>query len=142
MNRTLTPALSVAEKVLALHAVTPFDALSPEELLIVAAAAEPAEFAPGRVLCHAGGTLNRLYVRVDGDVVDDAGTVMQPVIGTTLLMTGITAPFRMLAGPQGYRALAISRGKFFTLVNQCPALLIGFFRMPLLGVDYAAPTTR
>ena len=32
--------------------------------------------------------------------------------------------------------------KFFTVVNECPALLAGFFRMPLLGVDYLAqPST-
>lgn len=142
MNRTLAPTLSIAEKALALQAVAPFDALVPAELLIVAAAAEPVAFAPGRVLCHSGATLSRLYVRLAGDVVDPAGTAMQPVIGTTLLLTGITAPFSMLAGPDGYRALSISRGKFFTLVNQCPALLIGFFRMPLLGVDYAGPASR
>lgn len=133
--------MTLAEKVFALHAVAPFNALNSDELLIVAASAERTEFPAGRILCHQGGTVNRLYIRIGGDVVDDAGTVMQPVIGTTLLLTGISAPFRMLAGPHGYTALSISRGKFFTLVNACPALLLGFFRMPLLGVDYAGTAT-
>lgn len=48
-----------------------------------------------------------------------------------------TVEAAMLAGRRGYRPLAISRGKFFTLVNECPSLLVGFFQLPLLGVDYA-----
>jgi hypothetical protein len=128
--------MRLTERIFALHAVPPFAELKPEELLIIAAAASYREFAAGHVLCPKGGTLNRLYVRVAGELTDGAGGVMQSVVGTTLLLTGIAAPFAIVAGPEGYRTLSIPRGKFFTVVNECPALLVGFFRMPLLGVDY------
>lgn len=129
--------ISLAGRLLALHAVAPFDILRSEELLTIATAMSVHRFKPGQTICEQGGVINRLYVRVEGDAVDGRGTVMQHVLGTTILMTGKPAPFPIKAGPAGYLALALPRGKFFTVINECPDLLVGFFRMPLLGVDYA-----
>lgn len=130
--------MTLAEKLLALHSVTPFNGLRSEELLTIATAMSVHRFKPEQIICEQGGVINRLYVRVDGDAVDERGTVMQRVLGTTILLTGKAAPFAIKAGPAGYVAMALPRGKFFTVINECPTLLTGFFRMPLLGVDYAA----
>lgn len=130
--------MTLSEKLLALHAVYPFSLLRSEELLTIATAMRPHRFDPGAILCEEGGVISRLYVRVEGDAVDARGTPMQAVLGTTILLTGKPAPFTIKAGPAGYAALSLPRGKFFTVVNECPALLAGFFRMPLLGVDYLA----
>jgi signal-transduction protein with cAMP-binding, CBS, and nucleotidyltransferase domain len=128
--------MTLAEKLLALKAVKPFDLLRSEELLTIATAMTVHRFKPDAVICEAGGVINRLYVRVEGDAVGIGGTVMQHVVGTTILLTGKAAPFVIKAGNAGYVALSLPRGKFFTVINECPALLAGFFRMPLLGVDY------
>ncbi len=130
--------MTLSEKLLALHAVYPFSLLRSEELLTIATAMRPHRFDPGAILCEEGGVISRLYVRVEGDAVDARGTPMQAVLGTTILLTGKPAPFAIKAGSAGYVALSLPRGKFFTVVNECPALLAGFFRMPLLGVDYLA----
>lgn len=130
--------MNLAEKLLALHSVAPFNSLRSEELLTIATAMSVHRFKPDQIICEQGGVINRLYVRVDGDAVDARGTVMQRVLGTTILLTGKAAPFAIKAGPAGYVAMALPRGKFFTVINECPTLLTGFFRMPLLGVDYAA----
>ena len=129
--------MTLAEKLLALKAVKPFDLLRSEELLTIATAMTVHSFKADAVICEAGGVINRLYVRVQGEAVGIGGTAMQHVVGTTILLTGKAAPFAIKAGPAGYVALALPRGKFFTVINECPALLAGFFRMPLLGVDYA-----
>ncbi|MGE4071698.1 MAG: hypothetical protein AB7E72_11035 [Lysobacterales bacterium] len=129
--------MTLAEKLLALHAVPPFSALRSEELLTIAAAMAVHRFKPGHLICEEGGVINRLYVRVSGSAVGPDGTEMQPVVGTTILLTGKAAPFAITAGPEGYVALSLPRGKFFTVINECPLLLAGFFRMPLLGVDYS-----
>ncbi|GMU42480.1 MAG: cyclic nucleotide-binding domain-containing protein [Xanthomonadales bacterium] len=128
--------MTLAEKLLALHAVYPFSELNPEELLTIATAMRVHRFEPGALICEQGGVIARLYVRVDGHAVDAKGTRMQAVLGTTILLTGKAAPFAIKAGPEGFLALSLPRGKFFTVINECPALLVGFFRMPLLGVDY------
>ncbi len=103
--------MTLAEKLLALHAVPPFTALRSEELLTVATAMTVQRFKPDQVICEAGGIINRLYVRVDGDALGLNGTVMQRVLGTTILLTGKAAPFAITAGPAGYVALALPRGK-------------------------------
>ena len=128
--------MSLAEKLLALHAVYPFSLLRSDELLTIATATTLHRFPPGHLLCGEGAVIQRLYVRVTGGAVDAKGTAMQPVLGTTILLTGKPAPFPILAGPEGFTALSLPRGKFFTVLTECPALLAGFFRMPLLGVDY------
>lgn len=134
--------LKLAEKLVALHGVFPFSTLRPDELLTIATATGVQRFAPGQVICPAGGTVSRLYVRVDGSAVDPAGTPMQAVIGTTILLTGKPAPFAIRAGSDGLLALFLPRSKFYTVINECPGLLVGFFRMPLLGVDYLRDSTQ
>jgi len=134
-------SMSLSDRLLALHAVFPFSTLRAEELLTIATATAAHRFPPGHLICEQGGMLQRLYVRIDGDAVDAAGTRMQPVLGTTILLTGKPAPFSILAGPDGYQALSLPRGKFFTVIVECPTLLNGFFQMPLLGVDYRGNPT-
>lgn len=128
--------LSLGERLLALRRVMPFCTLRPAELLTIASATHAQRFAPGAVLCPRQGVIQRLYIRIDGQAVDEEGRPMQPVIGTTILLTGQPAPFAILAGREGFGALVLPRSKFFTIINECPSLLVGFFRMPLLGVDY------
>lgn len=128
--------LSLGERLLALRRVMPFCTLRPAELLTIASATHTQRFAPGAVLCPRHGVIQRLYIRIEGQAVDEEGRPMQPVIGTTILLTGQPAPFAILAGSEGLGALVLPRSKFFTIINECPSLLVGFFRMPLLGVDY------
>lgn len=59
-----------------------------------------------------------------------------------MLLTGCDVPIRIQAGPEGYRALCIPRGKFLTIVNECPTLLAGFFEMPILGLAGATLPAR
>ncbi|MFA5262414.1 MAG: hypothetical protein WC378_01215 [Opitutaceae bacterium] len=128
--------MTLSEKIFYLHAVLPFSQLGPEELLIAATAFYPRNFQPGTVICPKGETMNKLYVRVGGSLTDDRGRIMQAVVGTTCLLTGQPTPLTILAGSEGYRGLLLQRGKFFTLINECPVLLTGFFKIPLLGIDY------
>ncbi|PTY03845.1 hypothetical protein DB347_21715 [Opitutaceae bacterium EW11] len=125
--------MTLAEKIFALRAVFPFSQLRPEELLIVATGAMLRELPPGRVLVRKGSPLNHLYIRVAGDLVTESGTAVHPVLGTTVLLTGCEAPYTVTAGPSGYRGLCLPRGKFLTVVNECPALLVGFFQMPIIN---------
>lgn len=128
--------MSLSERLLALSRVPPFSGLRPEELLTIASATHTGRFAPGAVLCPKHGIIQRLYIGIDGNAVDEDRNPMQTVIGTTILLTGQPAPFSIHAGPNGFVALILPRSRFFTVINECPSLLVGFFRIPLLGVDY------
>src|SRR5690554_4590341 len=106
--------MSLADKLFALQSVHPFSLLRADELLTIATATSLHRFASGHLLCAEGAVIQRLYVRVAGSAVDPQGNPMQPVLGTTILLTAKPAPFPILAGPEGYTALALPRGKFFT----------------------------
>ena len=124
--------MTLAEKILALRAVFPFLLLRPEELLIIATATTERDVPPGQVVVQRGSTLQHLHIRVSGTLVNDLGAVVHPVLGTTVLLTGCEPPYTVKAGPDGYHGLCLSRGKFLTIVNECPHLLIGFFQMPIM----------
>jgi CRP-like cAMP-binding protein len=130
--------MQITDRVFTLHNIFPFSLLKPEELLIIASAVTEVQFSPGQVVCAEGGMLRRLYVAVEGGLIGKDDCPMQQIVGTTILLTGQPAPFAIRVGPRGCRALTLPRGKFFTIVNKCPTLLVGLFRMPLLGVDYAS----
>jgi hypothetical protein len=123
----------LAEKIFALRALFPFSQLRPEELLIIATAVTERKLPPGRIVVRAGGTLNHLLIRVAGDLVNDRGTVLHPIVGTTVLLTGCDVPYAVRSGPKGYEGLCLPRGKFLTIVNECPTLLVGFFQMPIVA---------
>lgn len=134
--------MTLTEKIFALRSHYPFSQLRPEELLIIATAVTERSLPPGQVVARKGGTLGRLFVRVDGDLVNDTGDVLHPVVGTTVLLTGCEVPYTIQAGPRGYRGLCLARGRFLTVVNECPTLLVGFFQMPIVGVSQGrAPAT-
>ncbi len=133
--------MTLAEKIFALHAVFPFSRLKPEELLIVATAFTPRRFQPGQIVCPAGEPLGHLFVKIEGDLVDARGEALPPVVGASSLLTGQQDRFTMTAGPAGYRALLLPRGKLFTVINECPVLLTGFFQIPMLGADYGYNAT-
>lgn len=133
--------MTLAEKVFALHAVFPFSQLRSEELLIVATAFQPRSFGAGRLICPRGEPLNRLYVKVDGDLVDERGIRLPAIVGTASLLAGQASPVAISTGPEGYRALLLARGKLFTVVNECPILLAGFFQIPLAGIDEQRATS-
>ncbi len=125
--------MMLAEKILALRALDPFSRLRPEELLMIATATTVRDISAGAVLVRRGSSLQHLFIRVSGSLVNEAGTVLQPVLGTTVLLTGCEPPYTVLAGPSGYRGLCVSRANFLTIVNECPLLLMGFFQMPIVG---------
>lgn len=129
----------VAERIFVLRSLFPFSQLKPEELLIIATAVTERTLPPGRILAHRGGPLTHLFIRVEGDLVNDLGSTLHAIIGTTVLLTGCEVPYDVLAGPNGYRGLCLPRGKFLTLINECPALLVGFFQMPIVGVEPVRP---
>lgn len=130
--------MTLIEKVFALRARFPFDRLRPEDLLVIAEAAVRREFAPDRILAPRGGTLHHLFVRVGGSLVDETGQPTHDVVGSTVLLTGCDVPYTLRAGPEGYQALCLPRGKLLTIIHQCPALLTGFFEMPLHAPGPAA----
>ncbi|HBN08100.1 MAG TPA: Crp/Fnr family transcriptional regulator [Cyanobacteria bacterium UBA8530] len=122
--------MTLTEKAFALRAVPPFDRLNDSELALVAEATKFRLFAPGERIASADGVLQKLYVRISGAVF--SGNEHFPaVFGAPSLLFGHSLERDLIACPEtGASCLLISKGHFFTLIYECPCLMVGFFTSP------------
>jgi len=120
---------SLAEKTFVLASVYPFSLLKAEELVIVASAFVPCLHAAGSRVVQAGEALGCLHVRVAGSLVDAEGREAAPVLGCGSLLAGRAPAVSLVAGASGYSALLLPRGRFHTVINECPVLLSGLLRL-------------
>ena len=115
--------MSPVEIMFALQGRAPFDSLTDGELEIVAAVTTERRFGAKALVLGPGEPFQRLLIRLEGDwkAEDQA---LPPVLGIESLLSGAEGPGKIRAGDEGVRCLIISRGHFFTLINECPALLL------------------
>ncbi len=120
--------MTPVELMFALRRQPPFDSLSDGELEIAAKVVSERNFAPGALVLGSGEPFRRLLVRLEGSwQVNDR--TLPAILGVESMLTGIEGPGEVRAGPTGVRCLVMTRGHFFTLVNECPALLLSLLSM-------------
>jgi CRP-like cAMP-binding protein len=125
------------EKLLALRNTPSFERLRDMELALIAEVAREKHYVPGDLVIARQKLLNRLYVVVQGEVWSAANRAMPAVIGAESLLFDIPATETLIASREtGAVCLLISKAHFFTIVNECPSLVIGF----LVGSDKAHGT--
>ena len=120
---------SLAERTFLLASIYPFSLLKAEELVIVASAFVQCSHKPGSRVVQAGEALSCLQVRVSGSLVDSQGKEAPAVLGGGSLLAGRAPAQTLVAGPSGYAALLLPRGRFHTVINECPVLLTGLLRL-------------
>ena len=117
---------TVIERLFALSATPPFAGLDHEDLALIAAAAGTRRYAAGETVALRGHVLSHLFVVVDGSVVTDHGVVLPPVFGEASLLFGTALAATCHGAPdRGATCILIRRSHFFTMVNECPSLLVG-----------------
>lgn len=125
--------MSPVEIMFALQRHAPFDSLTDRELEIAATVAVERRFAPGTLVLGPGEPFHRLLIRLEGSWwLQDRE--LPGVLGIESLLAGVEGPGEIRAGTNGVRCLTLSRGHFFTLINECPALLLSL----LSGADLPA----
>lgn len=120
-----------------LAAVMPFDCLTPAELAIVGRILTPVSFEPGAVIQLAGKPLNRVLIRTHGSWLSDQ-TELPEVVGISAVMGTVKDAPEIVAGPLGVTCLAMQKGHFFTIINECPQALVRL----LAAGDQAAASRR
>jgi hypothetical protein len=123
--------MTLAERMFALRALPGFDQLRADELLAVAAGMTERRYRPGQVVAAADTSLWHLLVIVGGRVVpQEGGDALPPIVGADLLITNRSVPATLVADDrEGAVCLRLSKGHFFTVVNECPALLVEMIRL-------------
>ncbi|MDA8527285.1 hypothetical protein N9K67_00650 [Opitutaceae bacterium] len=115
--------MSPVEILFALQGIPPFESVTDGELEIAAKVMVERRFSPGALVLGSGEPFRRLLVRLDGSWLVDERE-LPVVLGIESLLTGTEGPGQIIAGPEGARCLAMTRGHFFTFINECPALLL------------------
>lgn len=115
--------MSPVEILFALQGIPPFESVTDGELEIAAKVMVERRFSPGALVLGPGEPFRRLLVRLDGSWLVDERE-LPVVLGIESLLTGTEGPGQIIAGPEGARCLTMTRGHFFTFINECPALLL------------------
>ncbi len=119
--------MSAVDRIFELGRISPFDQLRHAERVLIAAAATERTYAPGEVIGRPGRPLRHLYVCVDGSLEAD-GTTLPSIFGTGSLLFGRPLERPVCAGGAGASCILIRRAHFHTIVNECPALIVGLLR--------------
>jgi CRP-like cAMP-binding protein len=127
--------MTLTERIFALKNIPGFDQLRDEELLTVAASMAERQYDPGQVIVSAGTPMWHLLVVVRGQIRGERSSdAVAPVVGADLLLTNRVAPDTLTADDRdGAVILRMSKGHFFTVVNECPALLVEMSRLRVIG---------
>lgn len=127
--------MTLSEKIFALHALPPLSELGEEELAVIAEIARERHYAPGATVFAAGAVPPRLLFVCAGAVVNARGAGQGCMPGAVPLLLERPLDQAWVAGPgEGALCLQVARSHLFTLVQQCPALVVG-----LLGEQTAPP---
>jgi signal-transduction protein with cAMP-binding, CBS, and nucleotidyltransferase domain len=123
--------MTLTERMFALRDVAGFDQLRDEELLTVASSMTERRYEPGQVVVSAGSSMWHLLVVVSGRVDAEPGRpIASQVIGADVLLTNRPAARTLTADAgDGAVCLRMSKGHFFTVVSECPALLVEMSRL-------------
>ncbi len=118
--------MNLIEKLFALRNVPPFDALRDGELGLVAEVAKERTYRPGQIVVQPGTVLSRLIVAVEGRLVTPGGEELPTAIGLHSLLFDAPLSCELVAGEEaGAHCLTIQKGHFFTILNDCPAFVVG-----------------
>jgi hypothetical protein len=129
--------MTLPERMFALRGLPGFDQLRADELLAVAAGMTERRYRPGQVVAAADTSLWHLLVVVAGHVLPQGvSEPMPPIIGADLLITNRALAVTLVADPrEGAVCLRLGKGHFFTVVNECPALLVEMIRLHSPGAQ-------
>jgi signal-transduction protein with cAMP-binding, CBS, and nucleotidyltransferase domain len=100
--------------------IPPFDRLDPDEVATVAGVASARRYGPREVIMAAGQQVGRITIVLEGN----AEEVPDRVLGMLPALFGSPQPQALHAGAQGAMCLRIRRGQLFTIVFECPEILV------------------
>jgi hypothetical protein len=119
--------MSAVDRLFQLHLTPPFDRLRTEELTVIAGISRAAKWRPGELIANPDQPLRHLLIIREGAVMW-AGRPLPPIVGVPTLLFDNPLLGPLLADPvHGATGLTIARGHFFTIVNECPSLLVSFY---------------
>ncbi|WP_204150525.1 cyclic nucleotide-binding domain-containing protein [Leptolyngbya sp. CCY15150] len=106
----------------------PFDRLNDPELILLANLAQERHYEPGSLVYRGGRPLSYLYITIQGSLcVQTSPPIRLPrVFGEESLLFNRAIAHDLHADREGATCLLFRKENFFTMVYECPSLLLGF----------------
>ena len=132
--------MNITDKLFALRATPPFDALRDSEQILIAQVCRERSYGPGEAIFWEGQVLHRLCIVVMGRVEYEDGREAARLLGLPSLIAEKPAETTAVAAkPRGATLLFIEKGHFFTILNECPSIAVGLLETShdetLPGID-------
>lgn len=106
----------------------PFDRLNDPELILLANLALERHYEPGSLVYRGGRSLSYLYITIQGNlcVHTSPHTQLPRVFGQESLLFNRAIAHDLHADTEGATCLLFRKENFFTMVYECPSILLGF----------------
>jgi len=119
--------MTITEKIFALKRTKPFDRLRDSELTLIAEIVREIQYAPGETLISSNRPLQSLYVVAQGSIYRSGKDKMPSVFGIESILFDMPVTDTLEASHEdGAICLLIAKGHLFTIINECPSLIVGF----------------
>jgi len=121
--------MTLTDKVFVLRSSPPFDRLRDSEVALIAEAMKVRRYGPGETICGVGQHLQKLYVVAEGGLTFDTGEALPTVFGLQSLLFDKPQEHTIVASStDGACCLTIGKSGFFTMIYECPILIVEFLQ--------------
>ncbi len=134
--------MTITEKMYALRRSPMFQGVDENELLLLAEVTQQRTYTPGTVVCRRGECPTRLFVPIAGRARYTESAAAAEVFDLPALLFDQPLEEDVVADDsEPLVCLTISKGYFFTLVNECPVVLLNMLRtVSSAGTAFAGGT--
>lgn len=116
--------MQIVDRILSLRKLSTFRHTSDRELILLAEMMEARHFSPGQIVLEAGKIGQQLYVVIEGKVQVGEFSSPEELLGLESIILGVPHRHTWTAGSDGVECLTLDRAYVFTLVHECPSILL------------------
>ena len=116
--------MQIIDRILSLRKLDTFRYTSDRELILLAETMGARHFSPAQVILEKGKIGEQLYVVIEGSTQVGSFSSSEELLGLESIILGIPHRHTWAAGPEGADCLTLDRAYVFTLVHECPSILL------------------
>jgi signal-transduction protein with cAMP-binding, CBS, and nucleotidyltransferase domain len=129
--------MTIIDKIFILKKISPFDRLKDSQIAVIAEVAKEQVFEPDKIVSSKEKIQHRLYITIEGSIITeiDQKTIPQ-IFGLESLLFDLPISDTLKASDEGAVCLVISKKHFFTIMYECPELVLGFLEKTHHPTEY------
>ena len=119
--------MTIIDKIFILKKISPFDRLKDSQISVIAEVAKEQIFEPNKIVSFKDKIQHKLYIIIKGNILTETDQKPIPqIFGLESLLFDIPISETLKASAKGAICLVIPKKYFFTIMYECPELVLGF----------------